>query len=69
MDKLFMYVCQLPQLEQQNIIKECKEVFINLPYVVNIEEEIENVLSSKLIDLQEIINIKKYLYEENKNET
>jgi alpha-acetolactate decarboxylase len=38
-----LFICQLPQEVQDEIVKECKKVFENLAYEVNIEEEIQNV--------------------------
>jgi hypothetical protein len=55
------YVCQLPQEIQDEIVTECKKVFESLAYTVNIEEEIENVLNSKLSDISDTIDISKYL--------
>jgi len=56
-----VYVCQLPQAIQDEIVKKCKKVFKSLAFPVNINEEIENVLCSKLSDISDTINIKPYL--------
>jgi hypothetical protein len=55
------YVCQLSQETQDQIVIKCKEVFESLAYEVDIEEEIENVLNSKLSDISDTIDISKYL--------
>lgn len=54
------YVCQLPQEVQKEIINECKKVFETLAYPVDINEEVENVLNSKLSDISDTIDISKY---------
>ena len=56
-----VYVCQLPQATQNEIVSKCRKVFKSLAFPVNIDEEIENVKCSKLSDISDIINIKKYL--------
>lgn len=56
-----MYVCQLPQAIQFQIVKEATKVFKSLAYKVDIDEEINNVLSSKLSDISDTIDIRKYL--------
>jgi hypothetical protein len=55
-----LYVAQLPQSFQDEIVKEATEVFISLAYKVDIEEEIENILCSRLCDISDTIYIKKY---------
>lgn len=55
------YVCQLPQSIQDNIITECISIFQSLAYKVDITEETENVLNSKLSDISDTIDIKPYL--------
>ena len=56
-----VYVCQLPQAIQDEIVRKCRKVFESLAFPVNIEEEIENVLCSKLSDISDTIDIKPYL--------
>ncbi|WP_143322700.1 hypothetical protein [Clostridium sp. HBUAS56010] len=56
-----IYVCQLPQAIQDEIIKKCTEVFESLVFPVDIEEEIQNVLCSKLSDISDTIDIQPYL--------
>lgn len=56
-----VYICQLPQSIQDEIVKKCKKVFKSLAFQVDIEEEIQNVLCSKLSDISDTINIKPYL--------
>lgn len=56
-----LYVCQLSESIQNEIITECTKVFSSLAYEVNIEEEIQNVLNSKLSDISDTIDISKYL--------
>ena len=56
-----VYVCQLPQAIQDEIVKKCKKVFKSLAFQVDIEKEIQNVLCSKLSDISDTINIKPYL--------
>jgi len=58
---MVVYVCQLPQAIQDEIVSKCVKVFKSLAYPVNINEEIENVLCSKLSDISDTINIKPYL--------
>jgi hypothetical protein len=54
-------VSQLPQEVQDEIVKEATKVFQRLAYNVDIEEEIENILCSRLSDISDTIDIKKYL--------
>ena len=56
-----VYVRQLPQATQDEIVKKCTKVFKSLAYPVDIEEELQNVLCSKLSDISDTINIKPYL--------
>lgn len=56
-----LYVAELPQEVQDEIVKEATHVFNSLAYEVNIDEEIENVLCSRLCDISDTININKYL--------
>jgi hypothetical protein len=58
---MVVYVCQLPQAIQDEIVKKCRKVFKSLAFQVDIEEEIQNVLCSKLSDISDTINIKPYL--------
>lgn len=55
-----VYVCQLPQAIQDEIVKKCKKVFKSLAFPVDMEEEIQNVLCSKLSDISDTINITPY---------
>lgn len=55
------YVCQLPQSIQDEIVSKCISIFQSLAYKVDINEEIENVLNSKLSDISDTIDIKPYL--------
>lgn len=61
MSNSHLYVSQLPQEVQNEIVKEATQVFNSLAYEVNIDEEIENVLCSRLCDISDTIDISKYL--------
>jgi hypothetical protein len=61
MSNSHLYVAQLPQEVQDEIVKEATKVFNSLAYKVNIEEEIENILCSRLCDISDTIDINKYL--------
>ena len=50
-----MYVAELSQIEQDKIIAKCRKVFEQLAYNVDIEEELENVRNSKVVDILHII--------------
>jgi hypothetical protein len=54
-------VSELPQEVQDEIVKEATKVFKSLAYKVDIEEETENILCSRLCDISDTIDIKKYL--------
>lgn len=60
MSNSHLYVAQLPQSIQDEIVKEATQVFISLAYKVDIEEELENILCSRLCDISDTINIEKY---------
>lgn len=49
-----VYVCQLPQKWQNEIVNRCRKVFETLGDAIDIEEEIENVLNSKVKDVSAI---------------
>lgn len=66
-DKLFMYVGDLPVKEQNEFINECRMALENLLHKVNIEEEIKKILNSKICDIEDTIDIKKYIYGGNEN--
>lgn len=55
-----VYVCQLPQKYQDEIVARCRKVFKTLGDWINMEEEIENVLNSKVVDIS-AINASVYL--------
>ena len=54
------YVCELPDMIQNQIFQECKETFESLAYPVDIEAELENVKGCKMCDLEDTINVQKY---------
>jgi len=49
-----VYVCQLPQKWQNEIIDRCRKVFETLGDYIDMEEEIENVLNSQVKDVSAI---------------
>lgn len=49
-----VYVCQLPQKWQNEIVRKCRKVFEALGDCIDIDEEIENVLNSKVKDVSAI---------------
>jgi hypothetical protein len=49
-----VYVCQLPQKYQNEIVDRCRKIFETLGDWINMEEEIENVLNSKVLDVSAI---------------
>lgn len=51
---MLVFVCQLPQKYQNEIIKKCRKVFETLGDSIDMEEEIENVLNSKVKDVSAI---------------
>lgn len=51
-----LYVCQLPQDKQDAIAALAKERLSVLGYPINIEEEVNNVLNSRLTDITELIS-------------
>ena len=54
------YVCELPDAIQNQILQKCKETFKSLAFPVDIEEQLENVKSCKMCDLEDTINVQKY---------
>lgn len=54
------YVCELPDVIQNQIFQECKETFKSLAFPVDIEEQLENVKGCKMCDLEDTINVLKY---------
>jgi hypothetical protein len=61
MSNSHLYVAELPQEVQDEIVKQATKVFQSLAYKVDIEEEIENILCSRLSDISDTIDINKYL--------
>ncbi len=61
MSNSHLYVSQLPQSIQNEIVKEATRVFKSLAYTIDIEEEIKNILGSRLCDISDTVNIRKYL--------
>ena len=49
-----VFVCQLPQKYQDEIVNKCRKVFETLGDWINMEEEIENVLNSQLKNISAI---------------
>ena len=54
------YVCELPDMIQNQILAECKATFKSLAFSVNIKEELENVKGCKMCDLEDTIDVQKY---------
>lgn len=54
------YVCELPDDIKNQIIQECKATFKSLAFPVDIEEQLQNVKSCKMCDLEDTINVQKY---------
>lgn len=54
------YVCELPDMIQNQILAECKATFKSLAFPVNIKEELETVKGCKMCDLEDTINVQKY---------
>lgn len=54
------YVCELPETIQNQIFQECKDTFKSLAFPVDIEEQLQNVKSCKMCDLEDTINVQKY---------
>ncbi|WP_313069819.1 hypothetical protein [Lacrimispora sp.] len=51
---MLVFVCQLPQKWQNEIVSKCRKVFETLGDAIDTEEEIENVLNSKVKDVSAI---------------
>ncbi len=54
------YVCELPDMIQNQILAECKATFESLAFPVDIESELDNVKGCKMCDLEDTINVQKY---------
>lgn len=54
------YVCELPDMIQNQILAECKATFKSLAYPVDIEAELNNVKGCKMCDLEDTIDVQKY---------
>lgn len=59
-NKKFMYICQLNKEEQKQIKQDIKKALSNIEWI-NLDEEIENGMNGKLVDLENTIDISKYL--------
>lgn len=51
---MLVFVCQLPQKWQNEIIDKCRKVFDTLGDCIDMDKEIENVLNSKVKDVSAI---------------
>ena len=54
------YVCELPDIIQNQILAECKATFKSLAFPVDIKEELETVKGCKMCDLEDTIDVQKY---------
>lgn len=54
------YVCELPDMIQNQILAECEETFKSLAFPVDIEEQLENVKGCKMCDIEDTIDVQKY---------
>ena len=54
------YVCELPDMIQNQILQECEATFKSLAFPVDIETELDNVKGCKMCDLEDTINVQKY---------
>ena len=54
------YVCELPDMIQNQILAECEETFKSLAFPVDIDAELETVQGCKMCDLEDTINVLKY---------
>ena len=54
------YVCELPDMIQNQILAECEETFKSLAFPVDIKEELETVKGCKMCDLEDTIDVQKY---------
>lgn len=54
------YVCELPDMIQNQILAECKATFKSLAYPVDIQEQLETVKGCKMCDLEDTIDVQKY---------
>lgn len=59
----FTLVADLPQTIKQQILQEAQQTFESLSYPVDIEEELENVESSKMCDIECTVDVQKYYTE------
>lgn len=55
------YVCELPTDTRFNLLVECVEALAHTPYPIDIAIEIDNVRRSKLSDIEELVDINKYV--------
>lgn len=54
------YVCELPDIIQNQILAECKDTFESLAFPVDIDAELETVKGCKMCDLEDTIDVQKY---------
>ncbi len=54
------YVCELPDMIQNQILAECEKTFKSLAFPVDIEEQLENVKGCKMCDIEDTIDVQKY---------
>lgn len=54
------YVCELPDMIQNQILAECKATFESLAFSVDIDAELETVKGCKMCDIEDTINVQKY---------
>ena len=54
------YVCELPDMIQNQILAECKATFESLAFPVDIESELDNGKGCKMCDLEDTIYVQKY---------
>lgn len=54
------YVCELPDMIQNQILQECEATFKSLAFPVDIETELDNVKGCKMCDLEDTINVQNY---------
>lgn len=59
----FTLVADLPENIKQQILQEARQTFESLSYLVDIEEELENVENSKMCDIECTVDVQKYYTE------